>query len=40
MFYLWMIAGATVGGVLGWLFDRRILKRDAEAEENQDIVPT
>jgi hypothetical protein len=40
MFYLWIIAGAAIGGVLGWLFDRRILKRDPEAEKNQDITPT
>ncbi len=40
MFYLWIIAGAAIGGVLGWLFDRRILKRDREAEKNQDLTPT
>ena len=40
MLYLLMISGAAIGGVLGWLFDRRILKRDPEADKNQDITPT
>lgn len=40
MFYLLIIVGAVIGGVLGWLFDRRILKRDVEAEDNQEIAPT
>jgi len=40
MVILLMISGAIAGGVLGWLFDRRILKREIETEKNQDITPT
>ena len=40
MAILLIISGAIVGGVLGWLFDRRILKREVEAEKNQDVAPT
>ena len=40
MLYLWIIIGAVIGGVAGWFFDRRILKRDVEAEKNRDTAPT
>ena len=35
-----LVTGAIIGGVLGWLFDTRLLKRDVEAEKNRDVVPT
>ena len=35
-----LVTGAIIGGVLGWLFDRRLLKRDIEAEKNQNVAPT
>jgi hypothetical protein len=40
MAILLMIFGAIAGSVLGWLFDRRILKREVEAGKNQDVAPT
>ena len=40
MAILLMISGAIIGGVLGWLFDRRLLKRDVKEEKEQDTTPT
>lgn len=40
MIILLPISGAIVGGVLGWLFDRRFIKREKNDEENEALAPT
>jgi len=33
---LWIIFGAIIGGGLGWLFDRRFIKRNNKDEKPQE----